>query len=147
MSSWWRSAAGAEKGAPLGNSPLMASSISFRSPLRAWWMYEGMYEGIAIALVRCPSASTWPFERIARKTSVLASDGARSAEKASPSAVAARAALVTALLRMASADSGPMALRSWLGSSGGRRRVPRDASSSLSLSGGAGRREPSPLAA
>ena len=34
VSSWWRSAAGAEKGAPLGNSPLMASSISFRSPLR-----------------------------------------------------------------------------------------------------------------
>ena len=138
-----RGEGGAEKGAPLGNSPLMASPISFRSPLRAWWMYEG----IAIALVRCPSASTWPFARIARRTSVLASDGARSAEKASPSAVAARAALVTALLRMASADSGPMALWSWLGSSGGRRRVPRDASSSLSLSRGAGRREPSPLAA
>jgi hypothetical protein len=26
-----------------------------------------MYEGIAIALARCPSASTWPFERIGRE--------------------------------------------------------------------------------
>ena len=64
-----------------------------------------MYEGIAIAFVRCPSASTWPFERIARRTSVLASDGARSAEKASPSAAAARAALVTALPRISSQRS------------------------------------------